>query len=103
MYLEIRNLTLLYDTAMVLNEVNLEIDSGELVSIVGPNGAGKSTLLRAIAGLVKWEKDTLRGTALGKITIRGKVIFNGEEMTKLPAYEITKEVNHLPRKGKAVS
>lgn len=90
MYLEVKDLTVLYDTAMVLNEVNLQVEVGEFVSLVGPNGAGKSTTLRAITGLVKWEKDTLKGTVLGKITLQGKVIFDGEEMTKLPAHEIAK-------------
>lgn len=90
MYLEVKDLTVLYDTAMVLNEVNLWVEVGELVGLVGPNGAGKSTLLRAIAGLVKWEKDGLKGTVLGKITIQGKVTFNGEEMSKLPAHEIAR-------------
>jgi branched-chain amino acid transport system ATP-binding protein len=90
LYLEVKNLSVLYDTAMVLNEVSLYVEAGELVSLVGPNGAGKSTLLRTISGLVKWEKDTLRGMVLGKITIQGDVTFNGEEMTKLPAHEIAK-------------
>jgi branched-chain amino acid transport system ATP-binding protein len=89
-YLEVNDLTVLYDRAMVLNEVNIRIDVRELVSLVGPNGAGKSTLLRAIAGLVNWEKDTLKGTVLGKINLEGKVMFDGEEITKLPAHEIAK-------------
>lgn len=90
MYLEVKDLTVLYDRAMVLNEVSLHVDIGELVSLVGPNGAGKSTLLCAVAGLVKWERDTLKGTKLGKITLEGNVIFEGEELIKLPAYEIAK-------------
>lgn len=90
MYLEVKDLVLLYDRAMVLNEVNLSVDIGELVSLVGPNGAGKSTLLRAIAGLVKWEMETLKGTTLGKITLEGSVIFGGEEVTNLRANEIAK-------------
>ena len=90
MYLDVKNLTLLYDRAMVLNEVSLQLNSGELISLVGPNGAGKSTLLRSIAGLVKWEKDTLKGTKLGKITLEGSVMFKGEEMMGLPAHEIAK-------------
>jgi len=75
---------------MVLNNVSLHLDAGELVGLVGPNGAGKSTLLRAMAGLIKWEQDTLKGTTLGKITFEGSVLFNGEEMVKLPAHDIAK-------------
>ena len=90
MYLEVKDLTVLYDTAMVLNGVTLSVETGELVSLIGPNGAGKSTLLRALSGLIKWEQDTLKGTRLGKITFEGSVLFNGEEMVKLPAHEIAK-------------
>lgn len=91
MYLEVKSLTVLYDKAMVLNEVSLRVNDGEIVSLVGPNGAGKSTLFRAIAGLVKWEKESLKGTTLGKITLKGSVIFNGEEIIDLPPHEIAKK------------
>jgi branched-chain amino acid transport system ATP-binding protein len=90
LYLEVKNLTVLYDRAMVLNNVSLQVNKGELVSLVGPNGAGKTTLLRAIAGLIKWEKESLKGTVGGKITIEGEVIFDGEVVSNLPAYEIVK-------------
>lgn len=90
MYLDVQNCTVLYDRAMVLNKVSLHVDEGDMVSLVGPNGAGKSTLLRAITGLVKWEKDSLKGMVSGKITIGGRVTFNGEDLSDLPASEIVK-------------
>jgi len=58
--LQVENISVCYDTALVLNDLSLEVDEGELVSLVGPNGAGKSTLLRAITGLVRWEKSTMK-------------------------------------------
>lgn len=88
MLLEVKELTILYDRAMVLNKVSVHVNDGEMVSLVGPNGAGKSTLLKAIVGLIKWEKDSLKGTVSGKITIEGSVLFNGEELTKLSASDI---------------
>lgn len=90
MYLEIKDLTVLYDRAMVLNGVSLTVDKAEFVSLVGPNGAGKTTLLRTIAGLMKWEKDTLKGTRAGRITLEGSVKFDGEEVVNLPAHEIAR-------------
>ena len=90
MYFEVKGVTVLYDKAMVLNEVHLVVERGEMVSLVGPNGAGKSTLLSAMAGLIKWEKETLKGTTVGKITLEGSVFFDGEDMMKLPAHEIPK-------------
>lgn len=88
--LEANNLSVLYDRAIVLNGLSLHVNSGELVSLVGPNGAGKSTLLHAISGLIKWQRDTLKGTVSGKITLSGSVKFNGEELINLPAHEIAR-------------
>jgi len=90
LYLDVKDFTVLYDRAMVLNKVSLHVEEGEMVSLVGPNGAGKTTLLRGISGLVKWEKDALKGTVSGKITIEGRVTFNGEDLSDLPASEIVK-------------
>ena len=91
MSLEIKNLTVLYDRAMVLNEVSLNLNKGEMVSLVGSNGAGKSTLLLAIVGLVKLEKESLKGTSAGKITLEGSVKFNGHEIINMPAHKIVKK------------
>ena len=88
MLLEVKNLTVCYATAMLLNDLSLGVDEGELVSLVGPNGAGKSTLLRTISGLVKWEKATMRGARAGDITIEGTVHFAGERIDRLAAHEI---------------
>jgi len=88
LFLEVKDISVYYDTAQVLNKVSLHVDEGEVISVVGSNGAGKTTLLRRIAGLVKWEKDTFKGTKLGRITIEGSVTFNGEEIDKLEAYQI---------------
>lgn len=101
MYLNVKDLTLLYDRAMILNEVCFQINEGEIVSLVGPNGAGKSSIFRAIAGLVKWEKDTLKGTVLGKITVEGSVIFAGEEISNLRAHEIARKgLTLCPERGR---
>jgi len=91
LYLEVKGVSVFYDRAVVLNNVSLSLNRGELVGLVGPNGAGKSTFLRTIAGLVKWEKDTLKGTRLGKIHIEGSVIFDGEEMMSVAAHKIARK------------
>ena len=49
--IEIRNIEKSYDSLQVLKGINLDIVSGEVVSIVGPSGAGKTTLLQIIGSL----------------------------------------------------
>jgi len=85
--LEVKNLSVRYDRAQILNGVTLAVNEGELVGLVGPNGAGKSTLLRAISGLVRFEERTKRGTA-GDIVLEGEVKFAGERIDALHAHEI---------------
>ena len=53
-------------TVNVLNDINLDIEAGELIVFVGPSGCGKSTLLRMIAGL-----EQITG---GELTIDGEVM-----------------------------
>ncbi|MGD0855118.1 MAG: ABC transporter ATP-binding protein [Dehalococcoidia bacterium] len=88
MYLEIKDVSVWFDTAQVLDKVNLSINEKELVGLVGPNGAGKSTILRTIAGMVKWERDNFKGTKAGRITCLGSITFDGNAISDLPAYKI---------------
>jgi branched-chain amino acid transport system ATP-binding protein len=85
--LEVKNLSVRYDKAQILNGISLRVDEGELVGLVGPNGAGKSTLLRAISGLVRFEEGMKRGTT-GDIVLEGEIHFAGERIDALPAHEI---------------
>ncbi len=85
--LEISNLTVCYDKAMIINDLSLHVDEGELVSLVGPNGAGKSTCLRALTGLVTWEKSIHRGSD-DEITLQGTVTFMGQRIEQTPAHKI---------------
>ena len=85
--LEVKDLSVRYDKAQILNAVSLRVEAGELVGLVGPNGAGKSTLLRAISGLTRFEARMKRGTE-GDIVVEGEVVFAGHRIDGLPAHEI---------------
>ncbi len=99
MLLEVSNLTVCFDKAMIINDLSMHVNDGELVSLVGPNGAGKSTLLRAITGLVIWEKGIHRGTREGDITLEGNVVFEGEHLERMPAHKIVKSgLIHCPER-----
>ena len=58
-----------YDGVTILKDINLEIEEGEIVSILGPSGCGKTTLLNLILGIT--EADA------------GEIIFNGEDLTNV--------------------
>jgi len=97
--LEVTDLMVCYDRAMVINGLNINVERGELVSLVGPNGAGKSTLLRAITGLVAWERDITRRSTGGDVIIEGTVTFDGERIDQIPAHEIVKRgLTHCPER-----
>lgn len=81
--LNIKNLSVKYDTIRVVHDVSLNIENGELIALIGANGAGKSTILKTISGLIRPES--------------GQIFFEGEEITKLPSHEIVeKGIIHVP-------
>jgi len=63
-FIEIRNLFKQYKKVTAVNRINLEVNEGELLTLLGPSGCGKTTTLRCIAGLEKPEE--------GDIIIDGK-------------------------------
>lgn len=77
-YLQIKNLTKSYGETIILDNVNLSIDSGEIVGLLGRNGAGKSTLMKCIVGLVR--KD------YGKIKFNGVVSNKFGYLIEYPAF-----------------
>lgn len=55
-YIEIRNVVKSFGNNTVLKHINLDVNEGEMVTLLGPSGCGKSTLLRAIAVSTTWTK-----------------------------------------------
>jgi branched-chain amino acid transport system ATP-binding protein len=97
--LEVAQLTVSYDKAMLINDLSMGVEKGELVSLVGPNGAGKSTVLRAITGLVAWEREITRRSTHGDVTIKGTVTFDGKRIDQIPAHEIVNRgLIHCPER-----
>lgn len=68
--LEIKNLKKSYDGKVILENINLDINNGEIISILGPSGCGKTTLLNLILGITQPDD--------------GKIIFDKNDITNVP-------------------
>jgi len=84
MLLEITDLRVRYGGAEVLKDISLNVEEGEIVTIIGSNGAGKTTTLRTISGL--------------KRPVTGEILFQGKRIHKAPAQDIVKMgIGHVPQ------
>ena len=73
--LDLKNVSIGYKGGVLaVQDVSFNVKEGEVVALVGSNGAGKSTILRAISGLLKPQA--------------GEIVFNGEPLHTVPAYDI---------------
>jgi branched-chain amino acid transport system ATP-binding protein len=80
--LKLNNIEVVYsDVILVLRGISVEVDEGQIVSVLGANGAGKSTTLKAISGLLRTQE--------GEVT-RGTIEFDGERIDKLSPDEIVR-------------
>lgn len=83
MILTVKDVNTFYGTSHVLQDINLEVDSGEVVSLLGRNGVGKTTTLRSIIGLTPPKS--------------GSIVFKGQEVCGLPAYKMaTSGIAYMP-------
>jgi len=72
-----------YGGLSVLNNININIGQGQIVSIVGANGAGKTTLLKTLSGLIRARE--------------GTILFSGRSVARLPAHKIVAlGIVHVP-------
>ncbi len=77
------HLTLAYENACIIEDMNLSIPGGQITALVGPNGCGKSTLLRGISRLLKPKQ--------------GGVTLDNQDIWKLPTKELAKRLGILPQ------
>ncbi|MFW5714452.1 MAG: ABC transporter ATP-binding protein [Brevefilum sp.] len=80
--IELRNFTVILSGKKILNNINLDIREGEILTILGPNGAGKTTLLRAIMGLTESE---------------GQKRFHNLDMRAMDLPDLIESIAYLPQ------
>jgi lipopolysaccharide export system ATP-binding protein len=75
-----------YRKRLVIRDVSIHLNSGEIVALLGPNGSGKTTCFYSIAGLVMPEG--------------GQVVLNGRDVTRLPMYRRARlGIGYLPQES----
>jgi branched-chain amino acid transport system ATP-binding protein len=74
--LSLRNVSAFYGPVQALRDVSIEVNEGEIVTLIGANGAGKSTLMMTIFGQPRAKE--------------GEIIYNGENITALPTFQIAR-------------
>jgi branched-chain amino acid transport system ATP-binding protein len=80
--LKINDLHVSYGGIRALKGISLEVQAGEIVTIIGANGAGKSTLLNTISGFLK--------------PVKGEILYKGKKLAKRPDLVVQSGICHVP-------
>ncbi|HHW13205.1 MAG TPA: ABC transporter ATP-binding protein [Firmicutes bacterium] len=86
--LKIEDLVVAYGGIEALKGISLEVEEGQIVTLVGANGAGKSTTLRTVIGLVK--------------PVSGRVLFKGRNLLEEKTYNMAKQQITLVPEGRRI-
>ena len=81
--LEVKDLEVYYGVIQAIKGISFHVDKGEVIALIGANGAGKTTTLHTVTGLLSPKK--------------GHVMFEGKDITKVPAHKIVSMgMAHVP-------
>jgi len=86
--LQIIGLTAGYGSRLVLREVSLDVQGGEVVALVGPNGAGKSTLIRVVSGVLP--------ARAGEVRLDGADLLRQSASMRARRLAVVPQLPHLP-------
>ncbi len=86
--LEVNDLHAYYGNIHALKGISLNVDKGEIVTLIGGNGAGKTTTLRTISGLLRPQKDTIK--------------LAGEDLSQFKAHELVSKGIAMVPEGRGV-
>ena len=81
--LEVKDIEVFYGVIQAIKGISFEVNEGEVIALIGANGAGKTTTLQTITGLVSPKK--------------GQILFEGQDITRVPAHKIVSMgMAHVP-------
>jgi len=81
--LEVKGLQVYYGVIQALKDISFEVNQGEVIALIGANGAGKTTTLHTLTGLLPAKQ--------------GSIVFEGKDITKMPAHKIVEMgIAHVP-------
>ncbi|UCB51481.1 MAG: ABC transporter ATP-binding protein [Deltaproteobacteria bacterium] len=87
--LEIQNIDTYYGLSHILQDVSLEVNTNEIVTLVGRNGAGKTTTLKSILGITPVRS--------------GRIVFNGEDISALPTHmTVQRGISYVPEERRII-
>tara|TARA_B100001996_G_C18668675_1_gene595841 strand:- start:1450 stop:2226 length:777 start_codon:yes stop_codon:yes gene_type:complete len=83
----LKKISLSFGKRQILDDINFQVNQGQILGLLGPNGVGKSTIFNIITGLIK--------------PAYGSVLFNGVDSTSYPIYERTRKfkIGFCPQYG----
>lgn len=81
--LRVDHVSFAYGDRVVLTDVSLHVQPGEMVGVIGPNGSGKSTLLRLVCGLLR--------------PSHGRIVIGQDDLTRLTREELARRVAVVPQ------
>ena len=87
--LNVESLSFAYGKRTVLNELDLDVASGEIVALLGINGSGKTTLLKTLNGLL-----TPR---------HGTVMVEGRDLKQLSPRQVARTIGYMPQKSEGTA
>jgi len=81
--LEVKDLQVYYGMIQAIKGISFEVNQGEVIALIGANGAGKTTILHTVTGLIAPKT--------------GSIVFEGKDITKVPAHKIVSMgMAHVP-------
>ena len=86
--LTLRNVSTRYGAVQAITDISLDVEKGQIATLIGANGAGKSTTLRSIVGLAQ--------------PYAGDILYEGEKLNKIPTHRIAAMGIALVPEGRAI-